>query len=414
MDATSKEEIEKELEALNKEVDNILARREATIGRMEALRDEAKRVEKVARDAPKILQELKEEFKRQTHLNKTDIKFLFFATALQTLRWILINTFSNFGQSSDQSKRLADNDKSIKEEIKEKVEAYKKKHLRDPSDPKSGYNIKQSEKSYKTWMEIITRPVPFDAIKGSAKFGLELNGRNHRMKTMGHDPLLGWIFGTMNIISDTCTFSDFSTFNVSKHNEIVSETTVFEGFANAYESLREDKQRLPAAIFAEAVHLKSDEFTKMGLPIPVLSTFSESLASKLYLGQYDKLCFTRDLKTIGIQAATSIIINMIIGLIHGLFYDPKKYKNRDVYEVKTRKILLYSNLIASSSNVLYVAVSQYMGKVDAWKSLDFGGIMVTLYRLVTDIKFIQKVKDEFIFGSFDELIQGKIEDLLED
>ena len=396
-------EIREDFERLNAEDERLNREIKKNLESMEELIKEAKRVADVAENAPEILKELREAFKKQTALDETDLKFLFFATALQTLRWILINYFSGFGQSSDQSKRLPDNDKSIKDKIKKAIEEYKKNHLRDPNDSKSGYDIKPSKK-YKTWMEIITRPVPFDAIKGSAQFDLGLNGRNHREKTLGHDPILGWVFGTMNIISSTCTMTNFRTFNISDKNHFVDETTFFHGFVNAYESIKEDKYRLPAAIFAEGVHLKSDEFTKMGLPIPILSVFSEELAGKLYLEQYDNLCFMRDIKIIGMEALFSIIINMVIGLIHGLYYDPKKHESRDLYEVKTRKILSYSNLIASSSNVLYVAL---MGKDDAWKSLDFGGIADTLYRLFKDSEFIEKVKDEFIYGNFDKLIQGE-------
>lgn len=57
--------------------------------------------------------------------------------------------------------------------------------------------------------------------------------------------------------------------------------------------------------------------------------------------------------------------------------------------------------------MIYVAVSAYMGKVDAWKHLDFGGIAVTLYRLMTDIDFIVKVKEEFVLGGFNKMIQGE-------
>ena len=61
---------------------------------------------------------------------------------------------------------------------------------------------------------------------------------------------------------------------------------------------------------------------------------------------------------------------------------------------------MYSNVIASSSNVLYVALQKDISK------LDVGGIAVTLYRLVNDRDFIRKVKEEFIQQRWHELIQG--------
>ena len=86
----------------------------------------------------------------------------------------------------------------------------------------------------------------------------------------------------------------------------------------------------------------------------------------------------------------------------------------DLYEVKTRKILSYSNAIASGSNILYCAISQNYSK------LDIGGIIVTIYRLITDHKFIKSIKKEFLekqwynevmgaFNEFDYLQEGKYE-----
>lgn len=395
------------LERLRQKRQHLCENTDIVLGNIQALADESKRVAKVAHNARRIIDDLEDEFERQTGFNKTDCVFLFFATALQVFRWVIIDQTSHVGESSNQADRLAENAKSIKDKIKEQNASFRHNFLRNPNDPNSGYDITQSDKGYKNWMDIISNAVPYDAIKGSAQFGLDLNGRNHRMKTLGHDPILGWVFGPMNIITDTLTTNNLRTFAIDRRTHyFVKETTLFHSFRDCYYSIKEDKLRFPAAIFAQAVHLESDKYTKMGLPIPALSVFHEDFAGKLYLEQYDSLCLTRDIKTISEQAMYAIAINMIIGLVHGLFYDPSKYASRDIYEVKTRKILLYSNLIASASNVIYVAISAYLGKADALKHLDFGGIAITLYRLVTDMDFMRKVKEEFIFGSFNKLIQG--------
>lgn len=78
---------------------------------------------------------------------------------------------------------------------------------------------------------------------------------------------------------------------------------------------------------------------------------------------------------------------------------------RNLYEVRTRKILSYSNLIATSSNVAVVAITKDMQK------LDVGGMAVTIYRLITDAKFIRQVKEEFIFGRYRDMINEKIENV---
>ena len=144
-----------------------------------------------------------------------------------------------------------------------------------------------------------------------------------------------------------------------------------------------------------------------GVVSTILETFSPELAGKLYKSNYDSLCLLKDIAVVGTQAVTAILINMIIGLVHGLYYDPKKYSNRDVYEVKTRKILSYSNLISSASNIIWVGGNAVAGNEAVWKDLDIAGIIVTMYRLITDTKFIQSVKEEFIFGGFKNMIKGE-------
>ena len=68
---------------------------------------------------------------------------------------------------------------------------------------------------------------------------------------------------------------------------------------------------------------------------------------------------------------------------------------------------MYSNYIASTSNLIAVGIRNYNGDEGAVKSLDIGGIMVTIYRLISDTEFIQKVKEEFVTGKFFEMIDGE-------
>ena len=71
-----------------------------------------------------------------------------------------------------------------------------------------------------------------------------------------------------------------------------------------------------------------------------------------------------------------------------------------MYEVRTRKILSYSNVIASGSNILYVAMSKNINK------LDIGGMAVTIYRIVTDHRFIQDLKHEFLSKQWYDIVMG--------
>ncbi len=364
------------------------------LGQAEILRREA-------HTAPKTIEKLDEEFSRLTGLNKVDYTFLFFATALQVVRWVLQEKVAQ-----EQPEREQHDADSIKDQEGKSEKDFEKKH--------AGDEAKQGK--FKDWKAIIKDGVPYDITAGSKDaLGNGLSGKDHRLRTLGHDPYLGWVFGSANIMTDTCTTAWEGSWNIRRgadgRRKFDSPTTVFQIFSDTYESTREDKVRLAAAVVKQGIHIQSDINTIQGLPIPFLSVIWPSLAERLYAGGYDYLDLKCDLSNLGVvakQAEHAAMINFVIAIIHDFFYDEKEFPNHDLYEVKTRKILLYSNLIASASNLIYVAVISSMGKPDAWKNIDFGGLAVTIYRLFSDLDFIYKVKREFILEGF----QNKLENAL--
>lgn len=333
-------------------------------------------------------------------VNKKDLSFLAVATALQTARWLIIQElFGDLGQTIDSDSRLDHNDPSIKDSVKESNKSFQKRF--------ESHGHGESQKRYKTWEQIIFSSAPYDTAVGSAYFGENLEGGYHRYKTLGHDPILGWIFGTANFITDTCTLSNFNSYRIARdiRPHFAEPTNLGAIFYEVFDSTMEDWLRLPAGIFAQFIHLKSDVFTKLGLPVPILETFSESIAGNLYKSQYDSLCLLRDVAIVGNQAAWSILINMIVSLIHGLLYNPQKDGDRQFYEVRTRKILCISNALASAGNIAYAV------GVEDWKKLDVGGILVSLYRLFTDVRFISRVKKNFIEKEMDKVLEDELKSL---
>lgn len=336
--------------------------------------------EKEFQEAYKRLDAIHDEFSHKTGIvNKADLIFLGIATALQTVKSLLFGRVAgkfDYGNSFNPDARLAHNDKSIEKEHRRANDGFKEKH----ENHGHGY-----------WMNILYQTPPYDITKGSPSINRNMEGGYHRIHTLGHDPILGWIFGTANILTDTITFEDFKSNRVIRKPKMMitpESVPLAKLFGESFEMCKADSLNLPAAIFSEGCHLKSDEFTKLGLPVPILEAINTDFASKLYKSNYDALCFSRDLKIVGASAGISIFIDMIIGLVHGLFN--KEKTDKDLYEVRTRKILLISNSIASTSNIIQTVIT------DNPKNLDIGGLLVTLSHLFMDLRFISRIKEEFI------------------
>ena len=339
--------------------------------------------------APEVIEQTDLEFSRLTRFNKADYAFLFFATALQTARWIIQTVIKN--------NRKDHNDPEIEERAEKAENDFKKDH-------EDSVNV---HGPYKDWQKIIADSVPYDINNGSKDaLGKGLSGNDHRRRTLGHDPYLGWIFGTANIMTDTLTTATEGSWYILREPKPhfgppIEFCTIF---SMAWESTKEDKVRLAAALCKQGIHLTSDKWTKKGLPIPFLSSLWPDLQTRLYNGGYDYLSLKTDVP----GAMMASMINFIIALLHDFCYEKEKYPNHDLYEVKTRKILLYSNLISSVSNIIYVSITATMGKPNAWRDLDFGGLAVTIIRLFSDMEFIYRIKREFIECKFNEALQQAV------
>lgn len=339
-------------------------------------------------------EEINKQFCRETSIiNKLDLQFLGIAVALQVTKSLLFPVVVSkvgYGNSIDKANRVAHDDKGIKSKIREKQDEF--------VGNKSKTNVKEK------WVNIIYQGVPYDAIKCAPNVKVGLSGNNHRLHTLGHDPVLGWIFGTLNILTDTITLNDYTTHRVSRKPTMITaqKVGVIETFMEGFEVTKEHKMNLPAAVFAQGLHLASDRPTKKGLPVPMLSTFNESLATTLYKNEYDVLCFGRDVAVIGSSFVISRMFDMIIGLVHGLY---RGEENSSLYECRTRKILLISNMMATSSTVIASSITKNP------KNLDIGSLLNTISRLFTDITFITRIKQEFIESQILEELKKELAEI---
>ena len=336
---------------------------------------EEQRVGEISRSAAVIIEDLDRDFKRATKLDGTDIAFLFLCTAFQCARqYLLPNDILRL--ENDQGDAL------IKGPLKKIL-------------PKS-------------WADVLTAPVPYDTPHHVPGLDTGISGTTHRYRTLGHDPALGWIFGPANIMSSALTKSDIVTSYLVENQKA---TQLYPGstvgmFQTAIAQVKSHPPMLLASLAQQAIHFGSDYFTKQSLPIPLLGTLAPEAAHR-FMNSNFKNCPHIDMFSITRQAALAAFINQVIFDLHQLFYDESVDGRPSLYEVRTRKILTYSNVLATGSNIIYVAVSKDL------KRLDVGGMLVTLHRLISDIKFINEVKRDFLKNELYSMVTGDQYDFME-
>ena len=381
-----------ELDSLFEESDALDAEIDFEFSEMDGLLKEFERMEDVSKNFANYINDIDKQFAERTGLSKVDIAFMAVATGLQILR-----------QAIFLKQRM--NDKDAAKKPHEENEELSKKLFGDQkaTDSKKYY--------YASFGDIldISRPVPYDITNGSKKFGLGGKGglgSDHRFKVPGHDPVLGLVYGTANIVTNTIT----SYYQVSAHVKymqtnhgyaptIYAAAETIKMFNEFAKRAKEDPRSVCAALIKQIYHIKADQYSTMGIPIPGIGKFSPELAQELANYGMDWV----NLKQVGL----AWIIDMIIALMHRLIYDgPQTDMDLKLYKVRTKKILDYSGVIAETSNVIYVGANALLGNESALDQLDLGGIAYLVGKLIHDHKFMADVKKEFLDSELDKLIKG--------
>ena len=209
--------------------------------------------------------------------------------------------------------------------------------IRENSKPVHNYYLGGLEKAAK---------VPYDLSAGKAVDGL--SPKVHRLMSLGHDPVLAFIIGVMDVMSGTGTYVD-------KHGDLrrIATSMSPEGLVSAF-----------LKVF---LHLLSDVFTSAGIPPPfftllqlaktkspfVLGPSGErvtwtNVARYMYSYGYD----LRHFATMGLVPAS---VEMIV---RGWWLCKSFESNGEVAPSKAKltSMLMLAHLIAASGNLLKMGV----------------------------------------------------------
>jgi len=387
-----------------------------------ALVEVSQKTEKIANNIGNvniIISDIDKQFKEKTGINNPkDMIFLFVAIGLQCARWILIPTLDEKSLSPTKDGRKDPTSEGKKDKTGTKQQIDKER---------------ENEKEYPNSKQIILYPVPFDAMKGTedivipgvTPLGKNISGTNHHSATLGHDPIIGQIFGTANILTRSITFHD--SFLTTRKVELTSgrqQLVIKEPKYNiplmmedVYFSVKEERKRIVSALIKENIHLQSDKYTKKGLPIPFLSpALQQKLLNLNWNSAELENVLKCGIKGIANNIMVASLINEIVGTLHGFFYNENVDESLSLYSVRTRKVVMISNIIAECINVFSVAAGIAIGVVSekpdkikkAISHFDIGGILVMIHQIAEDGGVQEKIRREFLEHElFNRITDGK-------
>ena len=331
------------------------------------------------------------EFSLKTKLNKKETGLLMLAVFLQCIRIYGINKLTEKEPAGKGKKEDFLHDKQ--EKLLQKF---------NPDE-------ERSKRYYASLEQIVTTSgVPFDATQ-SAKYKVFNKpkggkGANHRFSTLGHDPIIGLVIGTTNIMTNTITtVTDEAYIPMTYHvkyspdfkKPIVTQRASFaKAIDKSIERSKEDLTPLCASVLKQLIHIATDIYTPVGIQLPganmvLTRSKAEQLTSYVSSG---------DLLKLGASAGITEFINKLIEIIHGIFLLEKNDQiNAHLNQVKTKKIVDYSMAIATGSNII---TAVFGGQI---QSLDFGGLLVLMRRYFSDIDFVYQVRREFVMNGLKDI-----------
>lgn len=335
------------------------------------------------------------EFSAKTKLDKTDIAFLMSATVLQCVRIFLVNYLT-----------------SIEHAGKGKKEVFLHEKQKNALSPLGRDKNEVPRRYYAPINQIIgTLGVPYDVtrledpslniFKGQQKG----EGVNHRFATLGHDPWIGLVVGTTNIMTNTITaLNGIDPFPVTYHvqytndykNPVITahKGSLIKATDKVIKRSKEDIKPLAAALIKQMIHIATDMYTPAGLCLPGESIVLSRKTVEL-ITQYASY---GDMVKITASAGVDILINKMIELLHGMILMEKGNDlESDLHRVKTKKIILYSSSIATGSNIIQSVITSQYNKID------WAGLAVLISEVFKDIDFIYEVKRDFLHQGLGEI-----------
>ena len=363
-------------------------------------------VEKSVREYGENLERIDREFKERTRLQDADAAFVVAATMLQVARILIINSLT---------------------EVECAGAGNVKEHALHNFQGRvfSGFDDRMPRESNRLFASkhhiLNSRGVPYDATRYEAENTGLFKGANHRFATLGHDPVLGLVFGTSNIMTNsiTCVKSTNvfgigaripTTFSVSydafgKNPQIGAPTGTVEMLVAAGRRVVSEPDAAAAALIKQLIHIGTDLYTPCGIQIP----FANLILDKAHTEALTKYVSTGDVLKVGVQAGMAALINWLIAALHGcslIFKDDGSDYYTEMYQARTKKIILISETIATSSSIVQALITENP------KCLDLGGAAVLVYRLFSDARFIAKLKEKYVQSELNKIYDERAKGLL--
>lgn len=250
----------------------------------------------------------------------------------------------------------------------------------------------------------------------SIPFDMPDNEFFQRKDALGYDKWLGWVFGVLNIMTDTVTTRKMRSFSVEQpmgsgqHPTIVQKISTPVHLVLPVMASGNIKNSLLAAVVREAGVLEVTKAPPEEVAMLLARTFAEEEKNLALLQEAgnaanyipEELDWGAAIWGITRDTAVAAFLNQVITAIHALMYDPETDGPVETYAIRTNTVLTVSSAIAAMFNSLPALIEQNPAKID------FAGIITTCLSVFNSTRFWIDVKTEYLLRAYQPGVEEQL------
>jgi len=253
---------------------------------------------------------------------------------------------------------------------------------------------------------ILTDRIPFD---------VPTNSYFRHEDVLGYDPWLGWIFGVINIMTDTVTTKKMHSYVIVQPGSAAQPpkvdqkvSTLIHLFLPVMRNMDKYKTAMLAAVVREAEALKLSKAPAHETCQMLCRVMETEENHQHIIRKTDEALHAFSPKASSVfaavakQTATAAFLNQLITAMHAVMYEPERDGAIDMYVIRTNRILTLSSALAATANSLPALIT---GDI---KKLDFGGIITTLLSLFSSTRFWIEIKTNYLVSAYKKEIDQQM------
>lgn len=255
--------------------------------------------------------------------------------------------------------------------------------------------------------QILRDRIPFD---------LPDNDYFARSDALGYNKWFGWVFGVLNIMTDTVTTKKMRSFTVNQPFGGAEYPTIVQKISTPLHLMLPVMTRqgirdsLLAAVVREAGVLEFTKAPQQEVAAILSRTFQQEEKNLSVLqevtGAAQYLPPDTDwgavIATAAKDTAVAAFLNQLITAIHALMYNPEEDGPVEHYAIRTDKILTVSSAIAAVFNSLPAIIEKNPAKID------FGGVITACLNMFNSTRFWIDVKTNYLVSAYQPALEEQM------